>query len=665
MTLSPEDPGPGGPTADLTAPVAFGKYVLLRRLAVGGSSDIFLARPLAGEDPAPLLVIKRLLPSRLADQTNFGLFAQEARLHRLVQHPNVVRVFEAGEVQGEPYLAMQLVDGIDAHRLLRRLHREGLTLPWPVASYIARALAVALAAVHDTADEQGSSLRIVHRDVTPSNVYLSRSGDVLLGDFGIARKMTARTSRPDENPAIKGKLGYLAPEQVNAEPADHRADLFSLAVCTTELLLGGPLFPGDAEFAVLLAIRDGRIDNLDELNGKVPEGLITVLRRALARRPEDRFYSAGDVAEALRPFCPDDPNESIADVQEWVRWAADTNDIVRRLEDAVREAAPPAGKAGTTGVDRRTRDIGPIAVRLSQGQLTVTFARLIEMIVTGDIDGGTMVNWLGDGFLPVREIEVLERHLPDSLMTQTQNAPGRPDLEAELTPDALLSLLAKLHTYRETGLVLIDGGPDNHRRKEAYFEQGVLQHVGSADGSELLGQSLVRRGVIATDELDLALAMLSRFDGRLGDTLLALGLLDTVQLFQALQEQAKERIVSLFERQGGRAVFYRGVKPTRVEQPLQLGLIPLMLAGMEAAFPGNAPTERHRLSAARIVRRGGRPVDRATMPRAILAVTEAIGHGTMPLRLLAMRLATAGTLPTAEALRALDVALALELLELE
>lgn len=657
MALPPDNAG----TRDLSSPVRFGPFLLTRRLAVGGSSEVFLAEPVSGESPAPQLVVKRLRAVRRADPENLGGFAREAHLHRLVNHPNVVHVYGAGEAEGEPYLAMQYVDGSDAHRLLRRLHREGLALPWPIVSYIGRDLAIALAAVHDATDETGTPLHILHRDVTPSNVYLSRDGAVLLGDFGIAHRVTGRTSRPDETSAIKGKYGYLAPEQVNAEGADHRADLFSLGVCLAELLLGGPLFEGEADFAVLLSIRDGRIDNLNRLSGKIPDGLLAVLRRLLARRPEDRFRSAGDLAEALRAYLPRTPDAGPAAVREWVLWATDTEDIARRLEEAIHEARP----AEKRGLDRKTRDIGPIPVRLSQGQITVTFARLIEMIVTGDIEAETQVNWLGEGFKPVGEIEVLERHLPDALTTQTQEAPGQPDLTAELAPEPLLRLFARLHVHGETGMVLVDGGPDGHRRKEAYLLQGDVIHVASSDGSELLGQSLVRRGIIASDELDLALAMLSRFDGRLGDTLLALGLLDTVQLFQALQEQAKERLIRLFERTSGRVIFYRGVRPTKLETALDLDLVPVMLAGIEVAFPGQTPIERHRANADRTLRRGGRPVDRATVPRPILSLVEALGHGKMSLRHLTMRLSTSSVLAPPDALRALEVAIALDFIEME
>jgi eukaryotic-like serine/threonine-protein kinase len=671
-------------TTDSPEPVPFGPFLLLRRLAVGGSSEVFLAKPREGNEPAPTLVIKRLRSPDRDEPENRDAFSQEARLHQLVQHPNVVRVFGAAEFEGEPYLAMEHIDGTDAQRLLRRLHREGLALPWPIVSHIGRSLAIALAAVHNTADEDGNLLRIVHRDVTPSNVYLSRDGAVFLGDFGIARKMTGRSSRPDELIAIKGKHGYLAPEQVNGERADHRADLFSLAVCIAELLLGSPLFEGDADFAVLLSIRDGRVDNLNKLQGKIPEALLSLLRRGLARRPEDRFHSAGDLAEALRDFVPADTEATAKAIREWVRWATDTEEIARRLEASLTEREPAHARVAAGGgaggevatdsrhrivsapkSDRRTRDIGPVAVRLSQGQITVSFARLIEMIVTGDIDAGTQVNWLGDGFRPVAEIEVLERHLPDSLTTQTQDAPGVPDLSAQLAPDPLLRLFAQLHVQRETGLLIVEGGPDGNRRKEAYFQQGLVEHISSADGSELLGQSLLRRGIIASDELDLALAMLSRFDGRLGDTLLALGLLDTVQLFQALQEQGKERLVSLFERSSGLAVFYRGIRPSRVEAALAIDLVPVMLAGVELAFPGQTPIERHRAIADRPLRRGGRPLDRPSTPRPLLALVDALGHGTMPLRHLVMRLSTTSVLAPADALRALDVAVALSLIEIE
>src|SRR6186713_3736304 len=163
----------------------FGPFVLERRIAVGGSAEVFLARPKVGVVPAARLVVKRLLPN--ARERGFDLLEREAELHRAVVHPNVVTVFGAGMVGEEPYLAMEYVEGVDLYRLLRRADAEQRRFPPGLAAFIALRVASALSAVHTAHDTDGNALNIVHRDVTPSNIYLSIEGQIKLGDFGIAR----------------------------------------------------------------------------------------------------------------------------------------------------------------------------------------------------------------------------------------------------------------------------------------------------------------------------------------------------------------------------------------------------------------------------------------------------------------------------------------------
>src|SRR5207302_7197566 len=164
--------------------------------------------------------------------------------------------------------------------------------PASIAVHVTREVLRALQSVHSAKDEQGRAMGIIHRDVTPSNLYLSSDGKVKLGDFGIARSSTRATLRNAASAVLKGKFAYLAPEQVAGEPFDHRADLFSLAVVLAEMLLGKPLFAGSGQLAVLLAIRDCRIDALREARKTFPTGLFEVLEGALARDPAQRFQSA-------------------------------------------------------------------------------------------------------------------------------------------------------------------------------------------------------------------------------------------------------------------------------------------------------------------------------------------------------------------------------------
>jgi serine/threonine-protein kinase len=182
----------------VSAPRRFGPFILDSRIAVGGTAEVYLARPATPTpDLPPKLVVKRLLPHFAGDPEGRTMFQREARLHAAVTHENVVTVYHAGkDERGEPYLAMEFIDGVDGYRLLRKLRQDGEFLPIGVAVFIAREILRALASVHAARDpESGGALGIVHRDVSPSNIYLSKDGTVKLGDFGIARSTTRATLR--------------------------------------------------------------------------------------------------------------------------------------------------------------------------------------------------------------------------------------------------------------------------------------------------------------------------------------------------------------------------------------------------------------------------------------------------------------------------------------
>src|ERR1700690_1885218 len=229
-TLSPwmssgENPPPRGVPRPLSGgPVKFGPYWLDARLAVGGTAEVYVARPIDPKATPRKLIVKRLLPHFASDPEGHTMFEREAALHASVHHENVVRVYASVMAGGEPWLAMELIDGCDLYRLLRRVAGDGKRLASSVAAYIARQVLSALSSVHQARDARGLPMPIVHRDVTPSNIYLSVRGDVKLGDFGIARANRA-TLRSAESDMLKGKLAYLAAEQVAGEPFDSRAEL--------------------------------------------------------------------------------------------------------------------------------------------------------------------------------------------------------------------------------------------------------------------------------------------------------------------------------------------------------------------------------------------------------------------------------------------------------
>jgi serine/threonine-protein kinase len=595
--------------------VRFGPFWLDSRLAVGGTAEVYVARPIDANLQPRRLIVKRLLPHFVADPEGRTMFEREAALHAAVRHPNVVEVYASGVDAGEPWLAMELVDGCDLYRLLRRLSGDSRRLVPSVATHVAREILQGLESVHSARDAAGQPLGIIHRDVTPSNLYLSVDGTVKLGDFGIARSASRATMRSAGSAMLKGKFAYLAPEQVAGEPFDHRADLFAMAVVLAEMLLGKPLFAGSGQLAVLLAIRDCRIEPLREARSSLPRGLPDVLERALLRDPSARFPTAAAFSQALVPFDPS-PHVSRAELGALVRWvqsAPSTGQMkaVRESAGKIRAAVAARDAAGDAARDadseRTTGEYAPIpshVVTQSGEKLGPwPFARLVEAIATGQVGRGDSVDYMGRGMTPIEQIEELARFLPVLTATTTNRMGevGAPDFADDVSITALVTVLLRVVDSEATGVLFAEGPTESRGapradagRKELYFVGGRLHHVASNNASELLGEYLVRRNVISRDELDFALAVLPRYGGRMGDTLISLGLVASLDIFRAIRDQGRDRLVDLFRWKTGKLTFYFDQKAPHVEFPLDLDLPALVVAGVEAAEPGDAPLEAWR-----------------------------------------------------------------------
>jgi len=670
-------PLPGGP-------IKFGPYWLDARLAVGGTAEVYIGRPV---DPAygpRRLVVKRLLPQFALDPDGRTMFEREAALHAAVHHENVVQVYAYGVEGQDPWLAMELVDGCDLFRLLRRLSGEGRTLGPAIATYLARELLRGLESAHGALDPAGQPMGIIHRDVTPSNVYLSVDGRVKLGDFGIARSSSRATLRTGGGDALKGKFAYLSPEQVAGEVFDQRADLFSTAVVLSEMLLGHPLFAGSGQLAVLLAIRDCRIDSLREARASMPAGLFEVLERALARDPSKRFQTAAALFEALAPFAADIA-AARGELGALVRWVQ-TAPSVEQM-NAVREGAaqlrsslgprpgPPSESERTTGEYTAI----PSFVVTAHGERVGPwpFARLVEAIATGQIGRGDQVDYMGRGLAPLESIENLARFLP--ARTATTNRLGgveSPEFVDAVSISSLVAVLLRAVESDATGVLFAEGptesralprvsatGHNERGRKELYIVGGKLHHVASNNATELLGEYLVRRDVISREELDFALAVLPRYGGRMGDTLISLGLVGSLDIFRAIRDQGRDRLVDLFRWESGELSFYAGQTAKHVEFPLDLEIPPLILAGLEAAHGEvQLDTWRPRLDSLVGPPDGPAPKLRSAawppLVRRLLGVTAR----PQPLREVLAEMAQGGAVTASDALRAVDVLLAAKLL---
>ena len=647
----------------------FGPFVLTRRIAVGGAAEVFLARPRQGNKPAPELVIKRLAHTR-GKAADFDVLSREAELHRAVRHPNVVTVFGAGMVGDEPYLAMEHVPGVDLHRLLRLAAGENKLLSHDVAAYIARSVAEALHAVHTATDGRGTPLCIVHGDVSPSNIYLSLTGEVKLGDFGIARASSGNDggARARSGEILKGKVGYLAPEHLKGAATDQRSDIFALGVVLGEILLGEKVFSGSGQLATLISNRDANIEPLRRVSERFPAPLYQACTRALETEPERRFADAGAFAESLGLF---DVDKAKAALAEQVAWARDSNLFARQLERRLRHSS------GTSLPSQHlpsspSLELSGSSVRRG-GNVThsnVSFSTLVELAATGYLGLDDEVSLLGAPYRRLAEVPELSRHVAPSTANTTAQLfePGVPDYTTALRETPMLSVLARMRNRRESGALFVarasrEGGEE---RKDLYLAQGRLTHVASSDRQELLGQYMLRLKLISRVALDQALAGLRGYDGRLGEALVEMGLAERGAVQRAVRNLARDRVASLCSWREGRVQLYRGSKPAAVEGSLDLDLaVPMMTAAMHSQRGESSGPRGRVLLPGRRHEDTTSAEERGSAPSSLLDVLEAVGSGPTPtedvVRLLVERgAARERVVSEREALAAVQVALTLE-----
>ena len=266
-----------------------GKYSLTRHLATGGMAEIWLAEQAGPGGFNKELVIKRILPHFAEDATFTTMFLDEARLAAQLSHPKIAQIYELGEIDGQYFIAMEYIPGIDLDVLLHQVTEGGEHIPIGVVCKIVMDVCEALDYAHDYTDREGQPYNLVHRDVSPHNVLVSNDGIVKLCDFGVAK---AKANQTKTQPgAVKGKFAYMAPEQIqNAEDLDRRADLFAVGVMLFELLAGEKPF-GD-ELAAVNNIIAAPHPDVRQKREDVPDALATVIDRTLAKSRDDRYPDA-------------------------------------------------------------------------------------------------------------------------------------------------------------------------------------------------------------------------------------------------------------------------------------------------------------------------------------------------------------------------------------
>jgi serine/threonine protein kinase len=598
------------------APLMLGPYELLQRIATGGMAEVYLARRAGPHGFQKVVAVKRILPQLAQDADFVAMFVDEARVCARLAHPNIVQVFDFGEHDGELYMAMEFVDGTTAARLVRAAASRGEEVPLEAALYIALSVLRGLDYAHNARDDEGKPLDLVHRDVSPGNVLIDRSGAVKLTDFGIAR--AAEIERRTDAGQLKGKLGYMSPEQVVGRELDARSDLFTVGIALAELVMLRPLFSGPSEIDVLMRIRDADLGVLDRAGSRVPDDVRAVLFRALARDRALRYPSASAFAEAIEEILrrrrlqvgpaklaawveklglvtPNDGDEPLSEtsIRQTANLGAAASEAKASLGissgEAARRPTMPPSSGGASGVQTpRSPSVAPASleprevsppiyrVKMPAGPTLgpLSYPRLVELFVTGGIDAsrGAQISRESGEFRDASTFAELDRFVSSAALRWDdgvfcdQNEVG--PIDRVMLPSRMFHVALR----RDTGALHFRDGA---KKKKIYLVEGVPEFVMSTDKRELFGEHLVEMG----------LAMLPRYAGRLGDALCGLGVLRPIELFRAIAQQTQDRFIEVFQWRKGEVAFVRGARSHEETFPLGMDPFELVLRAVREHYP--------------------------------------------------------------------------------
>ena len=273
------------------------RYQVIERIAAGGMAEVYRGESAGIEGFRKKVAIKRVLPKLSSNQEFIDMFLDEARLCAYLNHSKCVQVFDIGQGAGSHFIVMEYVDGADLKGVMDHLAAQRRRLNPAVACLISQQVCEGLAYAHEAVDHQGTPLEIVHRDISPHNVLMTRYGEVKLVDFGLARASSHLTDEDED--IVKGKFGYLAPEVTRGKAADHRVDIFAAGILLWEMLAGRRLFHGETDLETFKLVQAAVVPDIRELRSDIDPELAQVLARALASDPAHRYPTAHDFARDL------------------------------------------------------------------------------------------------------------------------------------------------------------------------------------------------------------------------------------------------------------------------------------------------------------------------------------------------------------------------------
>jgi serine/threonine protein kinase len=338
-------------------PQPFGKYLLLERISVGGMAEVFKAKAFGVEGFEKIIAIKKILPSMAEDADFIQMFIDEAKICSQLNHANVCQVFELGKIEESHFIAMEYIWGKDLLQIQNRFRRLRKNMSLQQAAFVASKVCEGLDYAHRKKDANGKPLNIIHRDVSPQNIIVSYEGEAKVIDFGIA-KAASRSSKTQAG-VLKGKFGYMSPEQVGGKTLDRRADVFAIGTILYEILTNERLFLGESDFATLEKVRNVSIPPPSQVRKDIPEALDKIIMKALAKETEQRYQWASEMADDLQDFLAQ--NEPVYNSKQLSLWMRENFASEMKKEGQVLEEQRKIGKEAMSTGPARKQTVPPSA----------------------------------------------------------------------------------------------------------------------------------------------------------------------------------------------------------------------------------------------------------------------------------------------------------------
>ncbi len=510
-------------------------------------ADVYRAKVVGIRGFTKTVAIKRIHPHLLERKRFLRMFTDEAKIASRLVHPNIVQIYDLGEAEGLPYIAMEYVPGRDLFRVLQRLVSLERRCPWRLATRIVSEVCTGLHFAHDFRSPDGQPQEIVHRDVSPRNIILSYNGEIKLTDFGVARARDREEHT--EHGIIKGKVRYLSPEAAYAKEVDRRSDLFSLGIAFAEMLIMEPLRSGPNEMAMLLDIRKGEFDR--SRFKQIPKALRAVLDHALEVDPKKRYPTAAAFVEDLA---------SRYDNTSTPMSEAEVSTFMHSLFDEDIETEEERDKE--------------VELELLKASADPTLEQLSAEELPAPMEGGANpLNIFTDrGAGPIA--------VPALGIEDTR--PATPSREGTLQEVSLCRLLHEINEGRISGVVDFSRDPI---KKSIEIENGNPVFANSNVESELFGEHLVAQGMLSREQHGEILDFAARKGLRFTEALLELGACTPNVLFQQLSGQVRNRILDLFSWISGSFALYADAPVAETGLPLNLRTHTLIHEGVQERMP--------------------------------------------------------------------------------